>query len=191
MRASVLHPVTTERQPTQRSRATNGKTLFAAGGDQRGPWARRLRDIFSLHLSDLGGQEAVSEAERSLARRAAVLTVELERLEARFAVDGGLPGDLDLYQRTAGNLRRLLESLGMQRRPRNIGPSLGQLMLEDIAERQREAEATAQAVAVTPGSLDTGSENECASGLPRANGATSSAEDTETPYPVCPAEGPA
>jgi hypothetical protein len=28
--------------------------------------------------------------------------------------------DLDLYQRTAGNLRRLLEAVGLQRRPREV-----------------------------------------------------------------------
>jgi hypothetical protein len=116
---------TAARPLTQRSRATNGKSLFAEGGDMRGPWARRLRDVLGLHLSDIGGIEAASEAERSILRRAAVLTVELERLEARFAVnDTSSADDLDLYQRTAGNLRRLLESVGLQRRPRDVTPSL-------------------------------------------------------------------
>src|SRR3954452_19972672 len=91
------------RSPLLRSRATNGKTLFADGGDMRGPWARRLRDVWGLHLSDLGGPEVVSEAEKSIARRAAVLTVELERLESRFAVEDASREDLDLYSRVAGN----------------------------------------------------------------------------------------
>jgi hypothetical protein len=39
--------------------------------------------------------------------------VELERLEAKFATAGAANDlDLDLYQRTAGNLRRLLEAVG-------------------------------------------------------------------------------
>lgn len=42
----------------------------------------------SSHLSNLGGQENISEAERSIFRRAGVMTVELERLEARFAAAG-------------------------------------------------------------------------------------------------------
>jgi hypothetical protein len=55
------------------------------------------------------------------------LQVELERLEVRFALaQGAEPGDLDLYQRTAGNLRRLLESLGFDRVPRDISPTLDQ-----------------------------------------------------------------
>src|SRR5262245_12788422 len=63
------------RPPTMRSRTANGKQLFAEGGDGRGPWARRLRDVFALHLSDLGGVDMASEAERSILRRAAVLTI--------------------------------------------------------------------------------------------------------------------
>jgi hypothetical protein len=126
----VLRSVTADRALTQRSRVTNGKTLFAEGGDMRGPWARRLRDVFSLHLSDLGGEAVVSEAERSIVRRAAVLTVELERIEAKFAVDGGLPADLDLYQRTAANLRRVLEAVGLQRRVRDVTQSIADIQAE-------------------------------------------------------------
>ncbi|MCJ2138455.1 hypothetical protein [Methylobacterium sp. E-066] len=79
----------------------------------------------ALHLSDLGGEAAVSAAERSLVRRIATLTVELERMEERFASDGEAdPAALDLYSRTSGNLRRLLEALGLQRRARDVTPDL-------------------------------------------------------------------
>jgi hypothetical protein len=88
-------------------------------------WARRLRDLIELHIDDLGGIDAVSAAERSIVRRAATLTVELERLETTFALAGAaLPQELDLYQRTAGNLRRLLEGLGLKRRAKDVTPDL-------------------------------------------------------------------
>ena len=107
----------------QRSRVTNGSVLLP-GIDGRSPWVRRCKDVIALHLSDLGGVDNTSAAERSLIRRASVLTVELERLEARFAGAGEADaGDLDLYQRTAGNLRRLLEAVGIQRRAKDITPS--------------------------------------------------------------------
>jgi hypothetical protein len=62
----------------------------------------------ALHLSDLGGEAAVSEAEKSIIRRAATLTVELGRLELVFAKAGeASASELDLYQRTAGNLSAL------------------------------------------------------------------------------------
>ena len=91
------------------------------GVDGRSVWMRRLRDLIDLHVADLGGVESVSAAERSIVRRAATLTVELERMEGAFALAGeAAPDALDLYQRTAGNLRRLLESVGLQRRQRDI-----------------------------------------------------------------------
>jgi hypothetical protein len=97
-----------------------------------------LRDLINLHVSDLGGEAAVSEAERSIVRRAATLTVELERMEAAFATAGeAKPGDLDLYQRTAGNLRRLLEAVGLERRQRNVTPTLAEYRAQRAAERAR------------------------------------------------------
>ncbi|MCJ2052797.1 hypothetical protein [Methylobacterium sp. J-070] len=92
--------------------------------DGRSAWARRMRDLMALHLSDLGGEAAVSAAEKSIIRRAATLTVELERMEERFATDGEADADaLDLYSRTSGNLRRLLEAIGLRRRPRDVTPN--------------------------------------------------------------------
>jgi hypothetical protein len=104
----------------QRSRMTNGSALLP-GVDGRSAWVRRCKDIIEAHLSDLGGEDNTSAAERSLIRRASVMTVELERLEARFAAAGEASAEaLDLYQRTAGNLRRLLEAVGLQRRARDV-----------------------------------------------------------------------
>jgi hypothetical protein len=55
------------------------------------------------------------------------LQTELELLEARFALAGGAdPTDLDLYQRTSANLRRLLEAIGIDRVPRDCTPNLQQ-----------------------------------------------------------------
>ncbi len=84
-----------------------------------------MRDLMALHISDLGGDGAVSAAERSIVRRVATLTVELERMEERFATDGEADAEaLDLYSRTSGNLRRLLEAVGLRRRARDVTPDL-------------------------------------------------------------------
>jgi hypothetical protein len=123
-----------------RSKITNGSVLVP-GVDQRSPWVRRCKDVIASHLSDLGGLDNTSAAERSIIRRASCLTVELERLEGRFAAaNEASDSDLDLYQRTAGNLRRLLEAVGLQRRSKEVGGlSLGDLMRLDIEDRRREA----------------------------------------------------
>jgi hypothetical protein len=106
------------------SAITNGTALLP-GIDGRSAWVRRCKDLISAHLSDLGGSDNTSAAERSIIRRASVLTVELERMEAQFASAGKAdPETLDLYARTSGNLRRLLEAVGLQRRPRDLTPSV-------------------------------------------------------------------
>ena len=96
-----------------RSAVTNGSRLLA-DVDGRSQWARRFRDLVALHLSDLGGADKVSEAQRQIVRRCATLSVECERLETQFAQAGEAdPAALDLYQRTANSLRRLLLTLGL------------------------------------------------------------------------------
>jgi hypothetical protein len=40
------------------------------------------------------------------------------------------PDDLDLYQRTASTLRRLLEAVGIQRRQRDVTPTLADIQRE-------------------------------------------------------------
>jgi hypothetical protein len=107
----------------QRSRITNGGKLLPGIVDERSAWVRRCKDIISQHLVDLGGEDNCSSAERSLVRRASVMTVELERLEAKFAQAGeASEREFDLYIRAAGNLRRLLEAIGLRRRPIDITP---------------------------------------------------------------------
>jgi hypothetical protein len=68
-------------------RITQGSRLLP-GVDGRSPWVRRAKDLIRELLADLGGFDNVSAAERSIIRRAATLTVELERLEAKFALAG-------------------------------------------------------------------------------------------------------
>lgn len=112
-------------KPTSRSKVTNGRNLFV-DSDGRGAWARRFRDLCALHVEDLGGSSVLSEAQGSLIRRAATLEVELERREGQLAK--GDEVDLDAYSRTAGHLRRILETLGIERRQRDVTPSLADLV---------------------------------------------------------------
>jgi hypothetical protein len=112
-----------------RSAVTNGTRLLP-GVDGRNAWARRCRDIIREHLADLGGPANTTAAERSLVRRAATLTIALEQLEAKFAAAEGVVShtDLDLYSRGTGHLRRVLESLGLQRRAKDITPGSNALI---------------------------------------------------------------
>jgi hypothetical protein len=86
-------------------------------------WVRRIRDLVAIHASDIGGEDYMSEAQRSLIRRAAVLTAQLEQMELRFAAGEATPRSLDTYQRIANTLRRVLQAIGIDRRPRDITPN--------------------------------------------------------------------
>ncbi|SDR31262.1 hypothetical protein SAMN05519103_01925 [Rhizobiales bacterium GAS113] len=112
-----------------RSAITNG-TAILAGVDHRAPEMRRLRDLIALHVSDLGGQENVSHAEAVLVRRASMLTLQIELMETGFAEHDfeATRQQLETYQRAANTLRRLLETLGLQRRPRHATPTLSEYL---------------------------------------------------------------
>jgi hypothetical protein len=110
-------PTVTRQRDPQKSRITNGSALLP-GVDGRSPWVRRCKDVIASHLSDVPDASA---AERSIIRRAAVLTTELERMERQFALAGeASAAGLDVYQRVANSLRRLLEAVGLQRRSRDV-----------------------------------------------------------------------
>jgi hypothetical protein len=78
------------------------------------------------HVADLGGADLLSEAQFSLIRRAAAIETELERLDAQLS--RGEPVDMDSYARVAGHLRRLFETIGLKRVPRDVMPSLGEYL---------------------------------------------------------------
>jgi hypothetical protein len=109
-----------------RSRITNGKA-FVPGVDGRSTWVRRARDVQAQLVQDRGGAGLVSAAEALIMRRAAILEAELERLEGIFAAAGEADGgQLGLYQTCANTQRRLLEAIGLERRARDVTPSLEQ-----------------------------------------------------------------
>ena len=90
-----------------------------------------MKEIIADHIGDLGGADSVSASERNLVRRAAVMTIECERMEQRFALsDAADPDEIELYTRVVGHLRRVLEGLGLARRPRMVGGNVVANMLK-------------------------------------------------------------
>jgi hypothetical protein len=128
------------RPKAHRSKATVGKALTAVGGDMRKAWSRRFFDILDAHLADLGGPDAVSEAELSIVRRASVLELELERLEAGFAQEAPAERTLDTYSRVSGQLRRLLETVGLSRRQKDTTLTLAQYVAQNYPAQDDEAD---------------------------------------------------
>jgi hypothetical protein len=128
--SSADHAPVERRKSRQRSKVANGTSLWA-DIDGRSLWARRAGELLAAHISDLGGPDNVSEAERALAKRAAVLVTELERREAAFAQAGKVEdAALQIYQTTVNTLRRTFEALGLQRRVRDVTPTLAEILRE-------------------------------------------------------------
>jgi hypothetical protein len=98
--------------PTHRSRVTNGRALFVEA-DGRSAWSRRYKNLVEAHVSDLGGVDGLSEAKKQLIRRAATIEAELERQEGALATGESI--DLDAFGRASNSLRRILESIGLER----------------------------------------------------------------------------
>src|SRR5271169_3399743 len=119
MKSSPVSALAVPMQPRQRSAKTNGRRSFV-GGDGRGLWARRWRDLPALYADDLGGTSALSEFQLGLVGTCATLRCELEKLEGRLSL--GETVDLDQFGRLAGHYRRICETLGIERRSRDVTP---------------------------------------------------------------------
>lgn len=115
-----------------RSRITNGSDLLPTI-DGRSAWARMFRDVCGALTAHVGGADRVSEPQRMTVRRASALECELVRLEVAFAearADGRAPeaADIDLYSRIVNTQRRVLETLGMESKPRDVTLDLSQYL---------------------------------------------------------------
>lgn len=90
--------------------------------DGRTITAQKARTMVESLEADMGGADRLSTAERALVVRAAVTTAIIENMEAS-ALSGG---DIDVaaYATLTNNLRRLLTTVGLQRRQRDVTPDL-------------------------------------------------------------------
>jgi hypothetical protein len=108
----------TSRAQRPRSAVTSGRQLFISG-DPNSAWSRRYHDLVVGHCNDIGpGPDLLSEAQLSLIRRAASIECELERLDAMLSA--GAEVNLDAYGRASSHLRRLFETLGIERKCRDV-----------------------------------------------------------------------
>jgi hypothetical protein len=98
------------RAPKGRSKVPNGQLPFIEG-DAR------------LKMTDLGGVERLSEGQKQMARRCAMLSVECEKMES--AAVAGLPFDVDRYGLLTDRLGRAFQRLGLRRIAHDVTPDLG------------------------------------------------------------------
>lgn len=121
-------------KPEARTRVGNGNAVLQ-GVDGRSAVFRRYREILASLVSDMGGDP--SEAQEQIARRAASLAIWCE--EQDTAAANGTALNIAAYTTASNTLRRLLESLGLERRARNITPSLAEYAARRAAEKAQAA----------------------------------------------------
>jgi hypothetical protein len=106
------------RKPEAGCALSNRTRLFLeAGFDRRSIYARRLRDLLEGFIADGGGWDHVSESYAALSRRAAILTLEAEKLESQLAKSETSDTQLALTYTTITNtLRRVIADIGLHHR---------------------------------------------------------------------------
>jgi hypothetical protein len=97
------------------------RLLTLADLDHRTSAARRAHDLIENIHTDLGGADRLGTGERQIAQRAALLGTMAEDVEARWLA--GLPVDPNILCVLANAQRRLFETLGFKRRPRDVTPT--------------------------------------------------------------------
>jgi hypothetical protein len=101
----------------------------------------------------------------SLVRRASAIECELEQMEGRLSCGENV--DLDAFTRAASHLRRILETIGLERRPREV-----QTLGEYLATREAEEKPLSSFGGVAEAELPT-TTKEDASALPCGEGGPS------------------
>jgi hypothetical protein len=117
---------TVAEQPWQRrhrSAVSNGSRLFAVEPlDGRTHAAMRFRDLNDDIIADLGGRDRLSTGQIQLVRRAATLSIMAEAMEADAVASKAF--DVDLYGQLTDRLGRCLARLGLERKARDVTPTL-------------------------------------------------------------------
>lgn len=116
--------------PTARSAVANGSRLFVQELDGRSALARRYRDLVAEFTSDIGGNP--SEAQKQLIRRAASLSTWCEAQEVRLA--NGEEVEIGPLTTAANSLRRILQDIGIERKQRDVTPSLDEYVRQNYGE---------------------------------------------------------
>jgi hypothetical protein len=126
--------------PLQRGKLKLAKHRFQsfADLDLRTVAARRAQDVVNRLLEDLGGASNVSTAERQLVQHAGVLSAFIEDQEVRFI--SGHEIEINELLAAINVQRRLLVTLGLQRRQRDVTPALQDYLRYKEQEKQHEAD---------------------------------------------------
>jgi hypothetical protein len=118
--------------PTSRSRVGNGRDLLP-DIDGRSATARRYKEVLNAIIADQGGADRLSETRLQLVRRFAAASVLAEKIEARIVE--GQEIDLAEHAQLSSSLVRLAQRIGIDRRARNVTPTLAEYLEQRASEQ--------------------------------------------------------
>lgn len=101
--------------------------------DGRTAAAKRARELIEAIEADLGGGDRLSEGSRQLIQRAAVLGTFIESCEAQWL--RGEEVALADYLAAINAQRRVLATVGFERRARDVTPTLAEYLANEKAAR--------------------------------------------------------
>ncbi|WP_413989363.1 hypothetical protein ACMDCR_25840 [Labrys okinawensis] len=116
---TATRPQIIARPPRTRSAISNG-SLLPRDIDKRSATARRFVDLILAFTEDLGGEAALSQAERALIRQAAASVVASEKMQ--HSIIRGDDIDFEQLTRVSNVSARLLQRLGIKRRTKEPAP---------------------------------------------------------------------
>ena len=96
--------------------------------DQRTNAARQFQQIVRNIEGDLGGADRLSTVEANLVQAFAGASVALQALNVRLIRDGEQGLDLGLLALLGGALCRIGSRIGLQRRQRDVSPTLSDML---------------------------------------------------------------
>ena len=117
-----------------RSAISHGKAILA-NVDHRSAPMLRLQDLEDLFANDLGGPDNMSFKEEIVANNLAMLELlaELDKQQIMAGLNKGKSPSAEVrqsFERITKNIRQQAEALGLQRRAKDITPSLSTYLRE-------------------------------------------------------------
>jgi hypothetical protein len=123
---------------------SKARLLSLADIDRRTRAYQRTAELIASVESDLGGSERLSTGERQIVQRAAVTGALIEDLEARWLSGEGI--DPATYCTLSNAQRRLFETVGLKRQPRDVSGDIESWAAQKAAEKAARAANTECAV---------------------------------------------
>jgi hypothetical protein len=124
-------------KPRRRHRRTKPQLLTRSAIDGRSNAAKLFDGLVSAIAADLGGRDQLSAIELALVEAFAGAAVTLDNLNSRLLL--GQQINLSEQAQAVSALVRVASRLGLSRRAKDVGPTLGDILVAGVERDRRHA----------------------------------------------------